>query len=133
MLEKDPVYQQAGKAFLDAPYNNPPFDRYESILLKAFTNMPQFRVPSFTTPAAERIYELRSYESATDAKAAKKIEMFNEGGEIAIFEKLGFNAVFYGEVLAGSQMPNLMYMTTFADMKSHDEHLGSIQELIRTG
>ena len=22
----------------------------------------------------------------------------------------------------GNQMPNLMYMTTYADMKSHDEH-----------
>jgi hypothetical protein len=123
VLAQDPDYEQAGKgkAFLDAPYDNPPFDRYESILLKAFKNMPQFRVPSFTTPAAERIYELRSYESATDAKAAKKREMFNQGGEIAIFDKLGFNAVFYGEVLAGSHMPNLMYMTTFADMKSHNE------------
>ena len=35
-LEKDKVYAEAGKAFLDAPYNNPPYIRYESILLKAF-------------------------------------------------------------------------------------------------
>ncbi len=75
----------------------------------------------FTTPVTERIYELRSYESATEAKAAKKIEMFNQGGEIALFEKLKFNAVFYGEALAGNQKPNLMYMTTFSDLKSHDE------------
>ncbi len=26
--------------------------------------------------------------------------MFNEGGEIAIFEKIGANAVFYGQVSA---------------------------------
>ena len=122
VLEQDPDYQQAGKDFIDAPYDNPPFARYESIFLKAFKNMPHFRPPSYTTPPEERIYELRSYESPTLAKAAKKIEMFNEGGEIAIFEKLGFNAAFYGQVIAGSHMPNLMYMTTFADMKSHDEH-----------
>ena len=48
--------------------------------------------------------------------------MFNEGGEVALFKKLEFNAVFYGEVISGSVMPNLMYMTTFKDMKSHDEH-----------
>jgi hypothetical protein len=48
--------------------------------------------------------------------------MFNEGGEIALFKKLGFNAVFYGEVLAGSRMPNLMYMTTFENKESRDEH-----------
>lgn len=121
VLEKDKVYTQAGKEFLDAPYNNPPFARYESVLLKAFTHMPQFRVPSFTTPASERIYELRSYESATEAKAAKKMQMFNEGGEIGIFEKIGANAVFYAQVIMGSQKPRLMYLTTYADMKSHDE------------
>ncbi len=121
-LEKDQVYQQAGKEFLDAPYNNPPFVRYESILLKAFSHMPEFRVPTFSTPVSERIYELRSYESATEAKALKKIQMFNEGGEIGIFEKIGANAVFYAQVLMGSQKPRLMYMTTYADMKSHDEH-----------
>ena len=121
-LENDQVYNQAGKDFIDAPYNNPPFARYESILLKAFKNMPAFSLPSYTTPRGERIYELRSYESATEAKAAKKIEMFNEGGEIGIFEKVGSNAVFYAQVLFGSRKPRLMYMTTYADMKSHDEH-----------
>ena len=28
---------------------------------------------------------------------------------------------FYAEVLVGSHKPNLMYMTTFSDMKSHDD------------
>jgi hypothetical protein len=121
-LDNDKVYQEAGKEFLDAPYDNPPFARYESILLKAFAFMPQFRVPSYTTKPSERIYELRSYESATEATAAKKIKMFNEGGEIGIFEKVGSNAVFYAQVLMGSLKPRLMYMTTYADMKSHDEH-----------
>jgi hypothetical protein len=122
VLEKDPAHQQAGKEFLDAPYNDPPFTRYESIFMKAFSAMPQLRVPSFTTPPQERIYELRSYGSWTEAKATKKIQMFNEGGETAIFEKIGANAVFYGQVLLGSLKPRLMYMTTYSDMKSHDEH-----------
>jgi hypothetical protein len=121
-LANDKVYQESGKEFLDAPYNNPPFARYESILLKAFSFMPQFRIPSYTTKPSERIYELRSYESGTEAKAAKKIKMFNEGGEIGIFEKVGSNAVFYAQVLMGSLKPRLMYMTTYSDMKSHDEH-----------
>ena len=121
-LDKDKDYLLAGKAFLDAPYNNPPFSRYESIFLKAFSKMPAFRVPKYTTAPSERIYELRSYESATEAKATKKIEMFNEGGEIGIFESVGSNAVFYGQVLLGSLKPRLIYMTTYADMKSHDDH-----------
>jgi len=121
-LENDKTYQTAGKDFIDAPFDNPPFIRYESVFMKAFSRMPQFRVTSYTTPVSERIYELRSYESATEAKALKKIKMFNEGGEIGIFEKIGANPVFWGQVLLGSQKPRLMYMTTYADMKSHDEH-----------
>jgi hypothetical protein len=122
LLQTDKVYGDAGKSFIDAPYNDPPYKRYESIFLKAFMNMPQFIAPKFTTSPSERIYELRSYESATEAKAVKKIEMFNKGGEIDLFKSLSFNAVFYAEVLVGSHQPNLMYMTTFSDMKSHDDH-----------
>ena len=120
-LEADQEYAAAGRDFLDAPYNNPPFDRYETVIAQAFSNMPRYRIPSYDTPRSERIYEYRSYESATEAKAAKKIQMFNEG-EMQIFEKVGSNAVFYAKVISGSQMPRLLYMTTYADMKSHDEH-----------
>jgi hypothetical protein len=121
-LEKDETYNQAGKDFLDAAYNNPPFTRYESVFLKAFAFMPQMKVYPYTTPVTERIYELRSYESATEAKALKKISMFNEGGEMKVFEAIGSNAVFYGQVMLGSQKPRLMYMTTYENMKSHDDH-----------
>lgn len=121
-LDKDNIYLQSGKDFLDAPYNEPAYSRYQSILLKAFEYMPVLRVPAHATPYGERIYELRDYESATDAKAVKKIEMFNQGGEMQLFEKLGFNAVFFGEVLMGNCKPNLMYMISFPDIKSREDH-----------
>ena len=121
-LNKDQAYQQAGQAFLDAPYNDPAYIRHEDILAKAFSHMPEFKTFAYSTPVSERIYEYRSYESATDAKALKKIHMFNEGGEMAIFEKIGSKAVFYAQVIFGSQKPRLIYMTTYSDMKSHDEH-----------
>lgn len=121
-LESDQTYQQAGKEFLDADVKAAPFTRYESIFMKAFAFMPQMKTFKYDTPPSERIYELRSYESATETKALKKIHMFNEGGEMKIFEAIGSNAVFYGQVLLGSQKPRLMYLTTYADMKSHDEH-----------
>jgi hypothetical protein len=84
--------------------------------------MPEFGVPNHSTPPSERIYELRSYEGPTEQYYRKKVEMFNEGGEIDLFKRLDFQAVFYGEVISGNTMSNLMYMTTFSDMKSHDEH-----------
>ena len=48
--------------------------------------------------------------------------MFNEAGEINLFLNLGFQPVFFGEVISGAAMPNLMYMTTFSSSASRAEH-----------
>lgn len=122
ILEKDKEYNLAGKDYINAAYNDPPFARIESILLKAFEGMPSYNAPKFTTPVAGRVYELRSYEGHTEKIYRNKVEMFNKGDEIGLFKRLGFNAVFYGEVLIGSKMPNLMYMTSFENRASRDEH-----------
>lgn len=121
-LEKDKEYNADGRDYIDAPYDNPPYVRMEKILLKAFSGMPQLAVPNLKTPVAERVYELRSYEGHTEKIYRNKVEMFNAGDEVGLFKRLGFNAVFYGEVLAGSTMPNLMYMTTFENQASRDAH-----------
>jgi hypothetical protein len=121
-LAKDAQYQTAGAAYIDAPFNQAPYARIESTLLQAFTDMPAMATPKLDGPKSKRVYELRSYESATEKLYVNKVDMFNAGGEITLFDKLGFNAVFYGEVLSGSKMPNLMYMTTFSDMDSRNEH-----------
>ncbi len=128
VLARDQQYNASGKDYLSAEYNNPPFTRIESILLKAFINMPAFRIPKLNTPPSERFYELRSYESATELLSTKKIKMFNQGGEIKIFERLGFNAVFYAEVISGSRMPNLMYLTTYSNKASREEHWAKFRD-----
>lgn len=119
-LASDAAYQQNGAEFLAAPYNDAPFLRKESILLRAFPDAPHFSVPEFKTAPGQRIYELRSYEGPTENLFRQKVKMFNQGGETKIFKSLDFNAVFYAEVISGSTMPNLMYLTTFADMTTHD-------------
>jgi hypothetical protein len=121
-LSKDKQYASAGADYINAAYKDAPYKRMETILLQAFSHMPVFKAPNHKTPVSERVYELRSYEGHTEKIFQNKVEMFNEGGEVKIFDKLGFNAVFYGEVLAGSRMPNLMYMTTFENKASRDAH-----------
>jgi hypothetical protein len=121
-LLKDQQYTDAGKDYLDALFNDPPYTRIETIILRAFPGAPEPNVPNLTGKKADRVYELRSYESATEKYNASKVKMFNVGDEIAIFKKYNFNAVFYAEVIAGSRMPNLMYLTTFnndQDRKAH--------------
>ena len=121
-LEKDSVYLKNGADYLNTSYDKPPYDRIESVLLKAFIDFPKLRKPQLEGSRADRIYELRSYESSTENLYKTKVDMFNAGGEIKLFDRLEFNAVFYGEVLSGAKMPNLMYMTTFSDQTSRDAH-----------
>lgn len=112
-----------GASYLNAAYDQPAYQRIESTLLHAFPLHPKYTLPTaLTTPKEERIYELRSYEGATENLYRSKVKMFNEGGEIALFKRLEFNAVFYSEVVSGAHMPNLMYMTTFNNRAQRDEH-----------
>ena len=121
-LAKDAAYLEQGKTYLDAVYTSAPYSRMETIYLKAFSMAPELTIPSLKGPKSERVYELRSYESATEKIFRNKVHMFNEGGEIALFKRLNFNAAFYSEVIAGSKMPNLMYMTCFENMADRDAH-----------
>ncbi|PVD50229.1 NIPSNAP family containing protein [Terrimonas sp.] len=121
-MEKSREYIRAGNDYINAPYTAPPYIRYESILLKAFTAAPVMQLPKLGSPKAEHVYELRSYEGHTEKIYQNKVHMFNEGGEVPLFKRLNFNAVFYGGVIAGSRMPNLMYMTSFENMKDRDTH-----------
>jgi hypothetical protein len=121
-LNKDQEYQSAGAAYINAVYTDPPYTRMEQILLKAFPLAPQLQLPKLTAAKNERVYELRSYESATEKIFANKVKMFNEGGETVIFKNINANAVFYSEVVAGSRMPNLMYMTCYENKADRDAH-----------
>lgn len=121
-LGQDKQYLADGKDYVDATYDNPPYKRFETIILKAFSGSPQSAVPVLKSPITERVYELRSYEGHTEKIYRNKVQMFNDGDEIGLFKRLGFNALFYAEVIAGSTMPNLMYMTSFENQASRDEH-----------
>ncbi|MFX0555225.1 NIPSNAP family protein [Maribacter sp. CXY002] len=119
-LANDKSHLTAGKEYITAKYDNPPYERINSVLMRAFPEMPKMKPTTVTGPKSERVYELRSYESPTEATYKNKVAMFNEGGEVELFENLGFNAVFYAEVISGDKMPNLMYMTTFPTMEKRD-------------
>lgn len=118
-LMRDRQYTAAGQTYIDAAHENPPYQRIETILMQAFSGMPNLRAPNLKSAPSERIYELRSYEAATEKLHQNKIDMFNDG-EMQLFDKLGFNAIFYGKVIAGNKMPNLMYMTSFENFEARE-------------
>ena len=120
-LAADAEYQKAAGTYLSASIDNPAYTRYESTLLWAFKNVPRVRVPAETTGNQPRLFELRVYESHSEAAALKKIEMFNEGGEIGIFDRVGLRSVFFGQTLVGRRQPNLVYMTVHQDMVAREK------------
>ena len=114
--------EQNSHAYVNPPYNSPAYTRFETIVLEAFDLAPTMALPQLKGPKAQRVYELRSYESPTEKFHQNKVQMFNQGGEITLFKRLNFNAVFYSSVIAGAHMPNLMYMTTFENRADRDAH-----------
>jgi len=120
-LSADMVYQEEGRDYIQAAHDQPPYARIESILLKAFEATPEYGVPEFETPRSGRVYELRSYEGATEQLYERKVEMFNKG-ESELFINLGFQPIFFGEVISGAHMPNLMYLTTHATSEAQEKN-----------
>lgn len=112
-LVEDQDFLTSGQDVIDTPSTSPAYKRVESSLFVAFQGHPIVKVP---TRKKSRIFQLRIYESHSVAACQKKIEMFNEGGEIAIFQKTGLDPVFFGEALYGEKMPNLTYMLGFDNM-----------------
>ncbi|WP_183562300.1 NIPSNAP family protein [Mucilaginibacter sp. SP1R1] len=117
-LALDTDYQEKGAPYLTAPATEPAYERIKSSLLKAFDHAPNLQVPK----PGQRIFELRRYEHASESAGKKKLEMFNDAGEVDIFKRLGFNPVFFGETVIGDHRPNLIYMITFDDVAAHDAH-----------
>ncbi|HEU0063721.1 MAG TPA: NIPSNAP family protein [Flavisolibacter sp.] len=117
-LLNDKFYLKSAEAYLNAPPAEPAYDRIESSFLQAFRHMPAIVPPA----KKSRIFELRRYESPNEPAGKKKIEMFNDAGEIEIFKRTGLNPVFFGETLIGSNRPNLTYMLTHEDMAAHDRN-----------
>lgn len=117
-LLADEEFRAAGKAVLEAPKDDPAYERIESSLLLAFDGMPKLECPA---KGDDRLFQLRIYESHSLERAKKKIDMFNLGGEIAVFHKAGLTPVFFGEALVGPKLPNLTYMVGFDNIEAKEK------------
>lgn len=113
----DEQFTNKGADAIDAITGSTAFKRMESSLHLAFRGMPELETP---VQSPGRVFQLRIYESPSLRCARKKIEMFNDAGEIKIFRRVGLNPVFFGETLVGSKMPNLTYMLAFNSPEEQD-------------
>lgn len=123
-LHADSEFHQAGEHYLQLPKDNPAFERLESWLMLAFAGMPKIELPEYCREKKSRIFELRTYESHSEMKAIKKVEMFN-AGEIEVMRDVGLGPIFYGQALIGPGLPHLTYMLSAEDEAAHKKHFGA--------
>lgn len=118
-LNQQAAVQKAGAAYLDVPKASPAFERIDSWLLRAFASMPRLEQPAFSkSKVATRVFEMRDYESHSERAALSKMAMF-DNGETAIMRDLGMAPVFFGQALAGPNLPHLRYFTSGPDLATH--------------
>jgi hypothetical protein len=118
-INSDPAVRAAGALYLGSPTPaDPAFERIDSWLLLSFSGLPRLAVPALAAAGKPRIFEMRTYESYSELKALKKVEMFN-AGEIALMQQLSLSPVFYGQALVGRDLPHLTYMLCSPDMETH--------------
>lgn len=115
----DESFLRNAEAYLDQETGKPPYDRVESMLLQAFSGMPQLKVPG-TGEDKQRLFELRTYKSENEVQGVLKVQMFHEG-EMEIFTNTGLNAVFYGDAVIAPNLPQLTYLLVHEDQAAKDK------------
>jgi hypothetical protein len=125
-VNADPEFQAAGAEYLQSPKAKPAFERIDSWLMLAFAGMPKVELPAYCREQKPRIFEMRTYESYSEPKALKKVEMFNSG-EIQLMRDVGLGPIFYGQALIGSNLPHLTYMLSAEDQAAHNKHWGGFR------
>jgi NIPSNAP len=120
-LHKDEEFHRAGAEYLHLPKENPAFERIDSWLLLAFAGMPRIDLPAYCREKKPRLFEMRTYESHSELKAIKKVQMFNSG-EIELMKDVGLGPIFFGQALIGPALPHLTYMLSAEDPDAHKKH-----------
>jgi len=122
-LEADAEYRAAGAPYLQAAKEMPAYDRFDSWLMLAFSGMPKIELSALSKEGKARIFEMRTYESHSESKALKKVEMFNSG-EIQTMREVGLAPVFYGQGLVGGNLPHLTYLLCSESEEAHTKQFG---------
>jgi hypothetical protein len=125
-LATDPAFQSAAADYLNVPKDSPAFERIDSWFMRAFAGMPKVELPAYCQEKKPRMFEMRTYESYSELKALKKVQMFNSG-EIQLMRDVGLGPIFYGQALIGSNLPHLTYMLSAEDQAAHTKHWGGFR------
>ena len=110
-LLADKRYMKDAAPIFETNSKNPVYTDCETWLLKNFPTVPQIEVPDL---GPDRVFQARHYRSFNIERNAAKVKMFDKGGEIPLFREVNMHPIFFGDVVAGTKMPALLYMIGFA-------------------
>jgi hypothetical protein len=127
-LAKDAAYVKAAETFLALPPSDLPFLRCDSSLHASVPTLPGIQKPTGAAAGAARVFELRTYRGPSEPASRKKIAMFEAGGELALFARLGMHTVFFARDLVGGGLPSLTYMLAFADVSAREKTWATFRE-----
>jgi len=127
-LRADGEYERAAASFRDLPATDPPYVRRDSSVMAAFETFPSVEAPAGPLAVPGRVFELRTYESHNENAGLKKIAMFEQGGEIGIFRRVGLTPVFFGRNTVGPRLPSLTYMLVFPDLATREKNWGVFRD-----
>jgi hypothetical protein len=96
-----------------------PYESFAESLLEATAYAPPLEL-SASGDKPPRVFELRVYHSPTEKQLVALHERF-AGPEIQIFHRCGIHPVLYSSTLIGTQKPNLVYLTPFADLAAREK------------
>jgi hypothetical protein len=116
-VQHDEQFIKSSASWKQVPAEKPVYNRFNTSLMVAFDGFPALKVPA----KEPRIFELRTYEGYSEDAVSRKVKMFNEE-EFPIFYKNKLTPVFFGEVIAGPNLPCLTYMITFKNMEERDKN-----------
>ena len=114
-VKKDNAFIENSQAYDKIAPEKAVYNRVITSLMIAFDGLPVMKNP----PDGQRIFELRTYEGYNEDAVKRKIKMFNDE-EFDIFYRTGLNPVFFGEMIAGKNLPCLSYMLWFKNMEERD-------------
>ena len=118
-LNADAAVQTAGADYLGVAKASPAFERVDTWLYRAFAGMPRMEVPAFSAKRVPgRVFEMRDYESHSERAALNKMAMF-DNGETQLMRDLEMSPLFFGQGIAGPNLPHLRYITGGPDLATH--------------
>lgn len=112
-IHKHISYSNTSISYSNTSNTITPFDKIESVLIKANLQLPIIKNQKDNFKKENRVYELITYK-ATEQDVLEK----DKNGIVANYisklkDNQSLNEIFYGEVLSDQATENLMYMTSY--------------------